>query len=199
MTPATTIAPSARIDRTVKVFGSGRLTIERFAVIEPYVTLDLGASEAGWIHIGMRAKLKQGAILRAYNGFIDIGTRVSVGEYSVLSGHGGLTIGAASIIAGHCYFAPSEHIMISDADIRFQGETAAGIVLDRGVWIGAHVTVQDDVEIGRGAVIGSGSVVTRSMPASTICFGVPCRPVRSRDVTVASNGLAESSDEEESM
>jgi putative colanic acid biosynthesis acetyltransferase WcaF len=34
------------------------------------------------------------------------------------------------------------------------------------------------VDIGEGAVIGAGSVVTRSMPAWTVCAGVPCHAIR---------------------
>jgi acetyltransferase-like isoleucine patch superfamily enzyme len=34
------------------------------------------------------------------------------------------------------------------------------------------------VTVGEGCVIGSGSVVTRDMPAWTVCAGVPCRPIR---------------------
>jgi maltose O-acetyltransferase len=32
--------------------------------------------------------------------------------------------------------------------------------------------------VGAGAVVGAGSVVTRSMPAGHLCLGNPCRPVR---------------------
>jgi len=37
------------------------------------------------------------------------------------------------------------------------------------------------VRIGRGAVIGAGSVVTKSIPANAIALGVPARVVRMRD------------------
>lgn len=184
MSPTLEIASAAQVDASVRIVGAGTLRIGPFVVIEPHVTLDLGGSGVGVVEIGTRAKLKQGVVLRNYNGTIHIGPRVSVGEYSVLHGHGGLVIGATTIIAGHCYFAPSEHIMASDAPLRFQGETARGIVLEDDVWIGAHVTVQDHVRIGSGTVIGSGSVVTRSMPPQSVCFGSPCRFIRKRDLRV---------------
>ena len=161
--------------------GSGRLTIEEFAVLEPHVMIDIGSSDSGLVTIAARAKLKQGSVLRAYSGQIEIGPRVSLGEYSVLAGHGGLAIGQATIIAGHCYVAASGHLTTIETPIRFQGETAEGIVIGDAVWIGANVVIQDGVNIGDGAVIGAGSIVTRSMPANTICFGVPCRPVRQRE------------------
>lgn len=44
------------------------------------------------------------------------------------------------------------------------------------VWIGANVTILGGVTIGDDAVIGSGSVVTRDIPAGVVAYGVPCRP-----------------------
>ncbi|MFC1570704.1 acyltransferase [Candidatus Omnitrophota bacterium] len=41
----------------------------------------------------------------------------------------------------------------------------------QGASIGANVTVLPDVNIGSGAVIGAGSVVTRDVPERAICYG----------------------------
>ena len=34
------------------------------------------------------------------------------------------------------------------------------------------------VTIGEGCTIGAGSLVTKSMPEWTICYGSPCKPIR---------------------
>lgn len=175
-----TVADTADIHETVVIRGGGELIIEDFVVVEPNVTIDVGSSAAGRVTIGSRAKLKQGAVIRTYNGRIGIGARASIGEYTVLAGHGGIVVGATTIVSGHCYLGASGHIFSSQAPIRFQGESAKGIQIEEGAWIGAHVVVQDGVRIEKGVVIGSGSVVTRSMPASAICFGVPCRVIEFR-------------------
>ncbi|HVU32284.1 MAG TPA: DapH/DapD/GlmU-related protein, partial [Opitutaceae bacterium] len=47
-------------------------------------------------------------------------------------------------------------------------------------WIGTHVTILPGVRIGRGAVIGAGSIVTRDIPPDTIAFGSPATPQRHR-------------------
>lgn len=46
--------------------------------------------------------------------------------------------------------------------------------------IGFGTTVVGGVTIGRGCVVGAGSVVTRDLPEDTVCAGVPAKPIRPR-------------------
>lgn len=50
-----------------------------------------------------------------------------------------------------------------------------GPVFKRGARLGANVTVLPGVTIGENSLIGSGSVVTRDIPANCIAYGVPAR------------------------
>ncbi len=52
----------------------------------------------------------------------------------------------------------------------------ARTVLRRGAAIGANATVLCGVEIGAGAMVGAGSVVTRSVPPGELWVGNPARP-----------------------
>jgi carbonic anhydrase/acetyltransferase-like protein (isoleucine patch superfamily) len=52
--------------------------------------------------------------------------------------------------------------------------------IGHGVWIGDSVIVLPNVTIGNGAVIGAGSVVTRSIPSYAIAAGNPARVIRRR-------------------
>ena len=54
------------------------------------------------------------------------------------------------------------------------------IVIENEVWIGANVIILDGVTIGRGAIIGAGAVVTKSIPEYTVAAGNPCIPIRKR-------------------
>ncbi|MDD4357574.1 MAG: acyltransferase [Smithellaceae bacterium] len=56
----------------------------------------------------------------------------------------------------------------------------APIIIEDDVWIGANVTLLKGVTVSEGCIIGAGSVVTKTMPPYSICFGVPCRPVKLR-------------------
>jgi acetyltransferase-like isoleucine patch superfamily enzyme len=54
----------------------------------------------------------------------------------------------------------------------------APTVLEDGVWVGAHVTILKGVTIGKSAIIGAGSVVTRDVPDNVVAAGNPCRVLR---------------------
>ncbi len=175
------VSPSANIASTVKIRGIGKVILGEYVTIEDYVLLDTGNSKNSLISIGARTKIKQGAVIRTYDGTVTIGTRTTVGEYSILSGHGGLLIGDAVIIAGQGYFSAAEHIFESDISTRFQGETASGITVGNGAWFGARCVVLDGVVVGKNCVVGAASVVTRKLRDNTVCFGVPCCEVYMRN------------------
>lgn len=52
------------------------------------------------------------------------------------------------------------------------------IFIHQGSWIGAAVIVLPGVTIGRNAVVGAGSVVTRNVEACTVVAGNPARLIR---------------------
>jgi acetyltransferase-like isoleucine patch superfamily enzyme len=51
------------------------------------------------------------------------------------------------------------------------------IVIEDDVWIGYRAIVLKGVTVGRGSVVGAGSVVTRDVPRYAIVAGVPARKV----------------------
>jgi acetyltransferase-like isoleucine patch superfamily enzyme len=49
------------------------------------------------------------------------------------------------------------------------------VVIRKGAYIGARCTILPGVEIGQGAIIGAGSIVTKDIPQDSVAFGVPAR------------------------
>jgi len=52
------------------------------------------------------------------------------------------------------------------------------IVVRYGASIGANATILPGVTIGKNAMIGAGSVVTKDVPESTLVYGNPARIVK---------------------
>lgn len=49
------------------------------------------------------------------------------------------------------------------------------IFIEDDCWIGGNVVILPGVRIGRGSTIGTGSIVTRDVPAFSVAVGSPCR------------------------
>jgi virginiamycin A acetyltransferase len=47
-------------------------------------------------------------------------------------------------------------------------------------WVGDNVTILEGVEIGNGAIVGAGAVVTKSVPPYAVAVGNPARVLRHR-------------------
>lgn len=160
------------------------LRLGRVGYISPTARLNFvsdGYGPSGTIVAGPGLRLSHGAILSPYGGRITLGENVYIGPYSVLYGHGGLTIGDNVLIAGQCMLIPANHRFDAlNATIASQGVSTAGITIADNVWIGSGVQILDGVTIGTGAVIAAGAVVTASIPPYAIAAGVPARVLRYR-------------------
>ena len=66
-------------------------------------------------------------------------------------------------------------------------ENDQDVVIEDDVWIGANALILKGVRIGRGSIVGAGSVVVKSIPAYTIYVGSPALKIWPRwdDETIA--------------
>ena len=88
-----------------------------------------------------------------------------------------VNLGEGVFLAPGVCLACASHAL--DPEQRAQGiGTSKPITLEDGVWVGANAVVCGGVTIGKGSVIGAGSVVTRDIPAGVVAAGVPCRVIR---------------------
>ena len=55
----------------------------------------------------------------------------------------------------------------------------APVIIRRGAYIGANVTILQGVEIGESSIVGAGAVVTRSVPPTSVVAGVPAKVIGS--------------------
>lgn len=94
-----------------------------------------------------------------------------------------VTIGNYLMMAEDVLFLGGNHVYDDiDTPMMFQGGTTkTELVIADDVWIGARVIVLPGCKhIGKGAIIGAGSVVTKDVPDYAIVGGNPARVIRLR-------------------
>ena len=122
----------------------------------------------GSITIGKNCEIHPFSMLLTHGGDIRIGDNCSVNPFTIIYGVGGASIGNGVRIAAHTTIIPENHIPGTDErPLYLSGSTKQGIRIEDNVWIGTGVRILDGVTIGRNAIIGAGSVVTRSLPDHT--------------------------------
>jgi len=93
----------------------------------------------------------------------------------------GIYIGEKVMIAPNCVLAAFDH-GYSDLNVPMldQKWESAPIIIENDVWIGANSTITKGVTIGKGAIVGGNSIVTRDVEEYMIVGGVPAKVIGSR-------------------
>ncbi len=141
----------------------------------------ISSMDGGSFRIGRRCEIGVGVQILTYGGEIEIGDDCSFNPYSVIYGHGGLSIGNSVRVAAHVVIIPANHNFADlSRPIRLQGLTCRGVRVEDNVWIGAGVRILDGVTVESGAVIAAGAVVTKSVARNSVVAGVPARRIAVR-------------------
>jgi len=175
------LGKSVYIQNGVEFFGASCIEIGDGVHIFRGVRLD-GRSQNNRICLKSGVALERGVDIGALeNSYIEIGTDTFIGPYTLIAGPGNIKIGNNCLIAGNVGIFANNHKFADPVqNIRDQGVSRKGIVIEDDCWIGHAVTVLDGVTIGRGSVIGAGAVVTKDIPPMSVAVGVPAKAVASR-------------------
>jgi acetyltransferase-like isoleucine patch superfamily enzyme len=111
---------------------------------------------------------------------ICIGDNVFVGNLTEFNITDKISIGKDCLIASGCRFIDHNHGVDLGTLIRKQLAPKAEIFLADDVWLGCNVVVLKGVNIGEGAIVAAGSVVTKSIPTNEIWGGVPAKFIKKR-------------------
>ena len=107
---------------------------------------------------------------------VELGPRAIVGQDCFLDGRRGITIGADAALSSEVMIWTLEHDP-QDPDFGCRGGPVA---IGARAWIGARAIILPDPEIGEGAVVAAGAVVTRNVEPFTIVGGVPAKKIGER-------------------
>jgi acetyltransferase-like isoleucine patch superfamily enzyme len=176
LNPKGYIAPSAVIYHNSLQLGKNIFVGDRVVIYQD--------REGGPVEICERVHLYGDTYIQTgYGGSIKIGDDTFIQPRCQFSAYKSpIHIGRGVIIAPNCAFYPYDHGIESDQLIVKQPlKTKGGIIIDDHAWLGFGVIVLDGVRIGKGAVIGAGSVVTSDIPDGAIAVGVPARILKVRN------------------
>lgn len=111
---------------------------------------------------------------------IQIGAGTYINRYTMLDAHARIELGRDCMVGPHCYITDGNHGIAPGAPVKQQPMEVRPVIIEDEVWIGAGAIVLAGVRLGRGAVIGAGSVVTADVAAGGVALGVPARLRRLR-------------------
>ena len=159
---------------------SQNICIGNDCLICPNVTIQCDTINS-FVHIGNNTVVKQYCMLLTYGGYIEIGDYCNINPLTILYGHGGLKIGNNVLISAHTVIIPANHTFNDKKQlIRSQGDTKKGIIIEDDVWIGSGCQILDGITIGKGSIIGAGSVVTKDVEPYSVVAGVPSKLIKRR-------------------
>lgn len=99
----------------------------------------------------------------------------------IITTTGGLVIGDRTLIGYRAQLLSTNHKVPEQRGQVFgAGHIGKPIVIGCDVWIGAGAIILPGVNIGDGAVVAAGSVVTKSVAPFAIIAGVPAKVIRER-------------------
>jgi maltose O-acetyltransferase len=113
----------------------------------------------------------------------DYGYNIEIGK-NFYANYNLVMLDCAKIIIGDSVFiGPNVGIYTAGHPLHFdlrnqEYEYALPITIGNNVWLGGNVVINPGIKIGDNTVIGSGSVVTKDIPANVLAFGNPCRVIR---------------------
>lgn len=125
--------------------------------------------------------------------------KLNIGRFVSINGPGtriscrlnSINIGSFSSIASnviiqedyHNYNRPTSYFIMKNIfkdNINKDIFTKGSINIEEDVWVGSNTVILSGVTVGRGAIIGAGSVVTKDIPKYAIACGNPAKIVKYR-------------------
>lgn len=140
-----------------------------------------------YIVLGNRVKIDSYSTISTwnsikYNPSLQIGDGTEIGAFAHITCINKVSIGRNVLIGKFVTITDNSHgcntyveldIPPSKRELYSKGE----VIIEDNVWIGDKVTILPNIKIGKGAIIGANSVVTKDVPPFVIACGNPLRTI----------------------
>ena len=165
-------------------YGNGDFKREDLAAVGENVVIEHGALiiKPERVRVGSNVYIGHYAILRGYDtNDLVIGNDTWIGQLSYINSAGGVTIGSRVGIGPCVKMMSSEHreegrdvpVLLSDLEF-------ARITVEDDCDIGIGAVILPGITVGRGSIVGAGAVVTKDVEPYSIVAGVPARKIGER-------------------
>jgi acetyltransferase-like isoleucine patch superfamily enzyme len=151
-------------------------------IIDDLVVLDAKGESNRGITIGNDCIIARNTVISCKGGDIEIGDFSNISLNCMIVSEKSVKIGSNNLWAAYCYIIGGgrHDFERMDVPIMQQGSQTEGIVMEADIWLGADVKILDGCHIGRGTIIGAGSVVNKDIPDYKIAAGAPARIIKDR-------------------
>lgn len=184
------VGKSVIFGRSLTLRHADRITLGEGVVLDTDVVLSARGAGDEEIVIGNRVIMNRGSSIQTKVGRIEIGDDCSIGGGADIISQGPIILGANVSVAGKVVIAGGRYVVehADDETNVKQRFTDGPIRIGDNVRIGIGAIIQDGVTIGENAIVAPGAVVFEDVPAETVVWGNPARPVRSRTAGAATSG-----------
>jgi chloramphenicol O-acetyltransferase type B len=141
--------------------------------------LRLSLAVPGKAIIGKNVSIGRKCTVLSPQSFI-IGDNVRIGQEFFAETN--VEIGPETLVSSRVSFVGDDHPfdLPGVTVFRQQRNPPATVRVEGDTLIGHGCILVGEITLGRGVIVGAGSVVTTDLPAWTVCAGVPARPLRMR-------------------
>ena len=129
----------------------------------------------GTLKSGEQSEIRDLTVLEVGGGTVSLGYRSVIGYGSFLQAKGDITIGDNSLLGPHCSYFASSHTTKRGYNVRDLPFLRGKITIKDNVWIGSNCTINKDIVLNNGCVIGANSFVNKSVPEWEVWGGTPVK------------------------
>ena len=119
------------------------------------------------------------------NVFLEDNVRIRGGCHIINSPSEKVIIKKYSVLAPNCTIITNSHRSTVSVPHFLLGvshinDKSCDIIIEEDVWVGANVTLLPGAHLGRGCIIGAGSVVSKPIPPYALAVGSPAKVIQKK-------------------
>ena len=165
-------------------FGKGSLLgIDSVILNAKYISIGINSSFGNRMTLTCYDSIQTPDQIEYYTPSINIGDSVSIGEDAHITCINKIVIGNNVLMGKKVLITDNAHGS-SEGDILDISPVSrplyskGPVIIEDNVWIGEKASIMPGVHIGKSAIIGANSVVTKDVPAYTVVGGIPAKIIK---------------------